>query len=38
MTKEEKGVENKCSGRERKKAKMMKNERRKSIRVMKVGK
>jgi hypothetical protein len=38
MTKEEKGVESKCAGRERKKAKTMKTERRKSVRVMKVRK
>jgi len=38
MTKEKKGVESKCSGRERKKAKMMKTERRKSVRVTKVRK
>jgi hypothetical protein len=38
MTKAEKGIESRCSGRERKKAKMMKTERRKSVRVMKVRK
>jgi hypothetical protein len=38
MTKEAKGFEIKCSGRERKKAKMMKTERRKNGMVMKVTK
>jgi hypothetical protein len=35
MTKEEKGVESMCEGRERTKAKMMKSARRKGVRVMK---